>query len=105
MPRMIDELKSVSGVFGACIYSPQNGLKENNLPAIFKPEKLIAIGKQFTKLYTVGEMSFNNLTELTLDYDESVIVARIIQNNVLLFVISTICGCSDLSFSGGDSGG
>ncbi len=47
MHQLIDELKSVSGVIGACTYSPQNGLQESNLPGIFKPEKLAAIGRQF----------------------------------------------------------
>ncbi len=82
MHQLIDELKSVSGVIGACTYSPQNGLQESNLPGIFKPEKLAAIGRQFTKLYTVGQMSFSDLTELTLNYDESVVVARANRSSV-----------------------
>lgn len=87
MLQLIDELKNISGVVGACTYSPQHGLQESNLPGIFRPEKLAAIGKQFTKLYTVGQMSFSDLTELMLNYDESVVVARTMQNNDLVFVI------------------
>lgn len=87
MLQLIDELKNISGVVGACTYSPQHGLKESNLPGIFRPEKLAAIGKQFTKLFTAGQMSFSDLTELMLNYDESVVVARTMQNNDLIFVI------------------
>ena len=87
MLQLINELKDIPGVIGACTYSPQNGLQESNLPGIFKPEKLAAIGRQFTKLYTVGQMNFSDLTELTLNYDESVVVARTMQNNNLVFVI------------------
>lgn len=51
MNQILDELKSIPGVVGACVYSPRAGLKISNLPGIFKPERLAAVGKHLSKLY------------------------------------------------------
>ena len=40
MIHLIDELKVIPGVMGACIVNLQDGLKVTNLPTIFKPERL-----------------------------------------------------------------
>lgn len=87
MIHLIDELKVIPGVIGACIYSSQGGLQVTNLPAIFKPERLAVIGKQLTKLYSAGNMSFDDLANLVLHYDESVIVARELEKSTLVFVV------------------
>lgn len=87
MLQLINELKDIPGVIGACTYSLQFGLQENNLPKIFKPEKLTAIGKQLNKLYTAGQMNFDDLSDLILNYDETIIAARKLPNNHLFFAI------------------
>jgi len=87
MKQMIDELKSIPGVVGACIYSARTGLKVNNLPGIFKPDRLTAVGKNLAKLCSAGRMSFDDLTDVSLHYDESVVVARELQKNLLVFVV------------------
>ena len=87
MKQMIDELKSIPGVVGACIYSARTGLKVNNLPGIFKPERLAAVGKNLAKLCSAGRMSFDDLTDVSLHYEESVVVARELQKNLLVFVV------------------
>ena len=87
MKQMIDELKSVPGVIGACVYSSRAGLQISNLPTIFKPDRLTAIGKHLAKLYSAGRMSFDDLTDVCLYYDESAVVARELQKNLLIFVI------------------
>ncbi|MCW8859866.1 MAG: hypothetical protein OQK50_07600 [Deltaproteobacteria bacterium] len=87
MMHLIDELKVIPGVIGACIFSSQEGLKATNLPVIFKPERLNVVGKHLTKLYAAGRMSFDDLTDITLNYDESVVVARELERNTLIFAI------------------
>jgi hypothetical protein len=74
-------------VVGACIYSSRAGLKVSNLPGIFKPDRLAAVGKHLAKLYSAGRMSFDDLTDVSLHYDESVVVARELQKNLLVFVV------------------
>ncbi len=87
MIHLIDELKIIPGVIGASIVSSQDGLKVTNLPTIFKPERLTTIGKHLFKLSSVGRMSFDDLTDISLHYDESVMLARELEKGMLLFVI------------------
>ena len=87
MPQSIDKLKTIPGVFGACLYSPEFGLQENNLPEIFEPEKLSMIGSHLTKLHTTARISFTDLNDLTLDYDELVVVVRELNKEQLIFII------------------
>jgi len=87
MKQMIDELKTIPGVVGACVYSSREGLKFSNLPGIFRPERLAAVGKHLAKLYSAGRMSFDDLTDVCLHYEESVVVARELQKNLLVFVV------------------
>ena len=58
-----------------------------NLPVIFKPERLNLVGKHLLKLYAAGRMSFDDLTDIVLNYDESVVVARELEKNMLIFAI------------------
>ncbi len=87
MMNLIDELKVIPGVTGACIFNSQEGLKVTNLPAIFKPDRLNIVGRHLAKLYSAGRMSFDDLTDITLHYDESVIIARELEKNTLVFAI------------------
>ena len=87
MLQLIDELETVPGVIGACLYSAHSDQQENNLPGIFKPDRLIIIGRQLQELLAVGRLSFNDLTDLTLNYEDSVVLARQIRQELLLFVV------------------
>ncbi|MCD6188000.1 MAG: hypothetical protein J7K09_07515 [Desulfuromusa sp.] len=87
MLHLIDELKVIPGVMGACIVNSQTGLQVTNLPAVFKPERLTLVGKHLLRLYSVGRMNFADLTDITLNYDESVVVARELEKNTLVFAI------------------
>ena len=87
MLHLIDELKVIPGVMGACIVNSQTGVQVTNLPSIFRVERLALVGKHLLKLYAVGRMSFNDLTDITLNYDESVVVARELEKNTLIFAI------------------
>ncbi|MCK4503845.1 MAG: hypothetical protein KAU22_12490 [Desulfuromonadales bacterium] len=87
MINLIDELKAIPGVVGASIVAADEGLKATNLPAFFKPERLLVVGNHLLKLYAAGQMSFSDLTDITLNFDESVVVARALDKSIILFVI------------------
>jgi len=87
MKQMVEELNSVPGVVGACIFSTRDGIRFSNLPALFKEERLIGAGKQLGKLYAAGRMSFQDLADVSLHYDESVVVVRELQKHLLIIVI------------------
>lgn len=87
MKQAIDELKAIPGVVGACLFGSKEGLLQSNLPGIFKQEKLSEVGKQLTKLLAAGRMSFDDLNDLSLHYDESVVIARELRRGLTVFAI------------------
>ena len=87
MKKIIDDLKDLSGVLGACLYHGQKGILESNLPAMFTAEKLQDIGNLLMKIQTVGKMNFHDLTDLTLQYDESEILVRGVDDNLIVFTL------------------
>lgn len=87
MKQAIDELKEIPGVVGACLFGSQEGLLQSNLPGIFKSEKLSEVGKQLSKLLTAGRMSFSDINDLALHYDESVVIARELRKGLTVFAI------------------
>ena len=86
MINLIDELKVIPGIVGACIVSTE-GLQATNLPAMFKPERLSLVGNHLLALSASGRNSFSDLTDMTLNYDESVVVARELVEGTILFAI------------------
>lgn len=87
MKGILDDLKDLSGVIGAGVYHSQNGMLATNLPAIFTEQKLTEIGKLLTKLLSAGRMSFPDLTDLSLQYDESAILARELNETSIIFLL------------------
>lgn len=87
MKQAIDELKAIPGVVGACMFGSQAGLLQCNLPGIFKIEKLSEVGKQLSKLLAAGRLSFSDINDLALHYDESVVIAREMRKGLIVFTI------------------
>ncbi len=100
MQQLIDELKAIPGVIGVGLYSVRDGLRVTNLPGVFKPERLETLGQQLAKLYGAGLMKFPDLTDVTLNYDESVVAVRALDANLFLFVLyEPSCGATLLNMS------
>jgi len=87
MAGFLDELQSVPGVFGACLFHSREGVLQTNLPAIYTTEKLNEIGKTLTRLHAAGQMNFADLTDLSIRYDESTLLVRRLDEDGILFAI------------------
>lgn len=87
MIHLIDELKMIPGVLGACLFHSDEGVKVANLPSVFKKERLQMIGSHLNKMYTAGTTTFDVIGGLCLHFDESIIVARSIAADTLCFVV------------------
>lgn len=87
MKEIIEDLKDLSGVLGACLYHSQKGVLETNLPSIFTVEKLSDLGRLLKKIHSAGRMNFHDLTDLSLHYDESVILVREIKEDLIIFLL------------------
>jgi hypothetical protein len=87
MKQAIDELKAIPGVVGACLFGSPDGLLQCNLPGMFKPEKLTVVGQQLAKLLAAGRMSLEDVQDLSLHYDESVVISRELRKGLIVFAI------------------
>jgi len=87
MKEIMKDLKDLSGVLGACLYQGQKGVLDTNLPSIFTVEKLSDLGRLLHKIHTAGRMNFHDLTDLSLHYDESVILVREIKEDLIIFLL------------------
>jgi len=87
MKEIIGDLRDLSGVLGACLYHNQKGVLETNLPSIFSAEKLTNLGRLLMKMHSAGRMNFHDLTDLSLHYDESMILVREIDKNLIIFLL------------------
>ncbi len=87
MNQVIDELKEIQGVIGSVLYSAKQGVIATNLPSLFKVERLAEMGKVLVKIFSTGRMHFSDTNEVSLHYDESVVVVREVGNKLYLFVI------------------
>lgn len=76
MQRLIDDMKAIPGVIGACTYRSKEGIGNNNLPLMFKADRLQETAKHLAKIHAAGRLNFPDLTEVMLNYEEAIIVFR-----------------------------
>ena len=81
MQQLIDDMKAIPGVIGACTYRSQEGIINNNLPSLFSDERLHNSAKHLAKIHAAGRLNFPDLTEVMVNYEESVVVFRQINLN------------------------
>lgn len=87
MDQILNELKSVPGVIGAFVFHTQTGVKSKALPEIFRETKLVKMGKSLVKIYAAGCMGVSELSELSLFYEESIVIVRRISTREFLIVL------------------
>lgn len=87
MKNLVTEIKAIPGVIGACCYHSQKGLVANSLPGLFKPDKLLQIGKHIARLLAAGRLNFPDLTDIVLQYEETTLVGKSLDQNLVLAVL------------------
>ena len=87
MTYLINELKVIPGVLGACLFHSDEGVKVANLPSVFKKDRLELIGSHLNKMYAAGMTTFDAIDGLCLHFDESIIVARPLAPDTLCFIV------------------
>lgn len=93
MESILSELASVQGLTGAFIYQSPGTILQNILPPIFKPARLLNMGKALVKIHGAGALNFPELTEVVLNFDESTVITRSIADKTWLIIL----GESDLN--------
>lgn len=87
MVHLLNELKAIPGVLGACLVNSVTGITTSNLPAVFKKDRLELIGKHLEKMQVAGAATFEGFSGVCLHFDESVVVAKKVVPESMLFVI------------------
>ncbi len=87
MNQVIDELKSIPGVIGGFVYDSQKGILANNLPSVFKVPKLEKLGKNLEKIYQNAGKNFSDIMEISLYYEESVLIVRKTVTDVYIVIM------------------
>lgn len=87
MQQMIDDLKSIPGVIGAFGYRTKQGILCNNLPSLFKQERLAEVAKNLAKIAAAGRLGFPDMAEVLINFEESVILCRPLGTGDLLITV------------------
>jgi len=86
MNNLLEELKVMPGVVGGYFIHPQKGLLTSNLPAMFKPQKLLEISKELIKIHSAGRMNFADISEVFVNYEEMVLIVKQVAPQLYLMV-------------------
>ena len=76
MQQLIEDLKSIPGVMGAYVYHPNEGIRSNNLPPLFKTERIMETARNLAKITAAGRHNFQDLSDIFLSFEESSILCR-----------------------------
>jgi len=87
MQQIIEDLKSIPGVIGAAIYRSRQGIIHNNLPSLFKADRLTETARLLVKISSAGRLNFPDLAEVLLNFEESILVCRQFSSQDFVFAV------------------
>ncbi len=87
MESILNELASVQGLTGAFIYQSPGTILQNILPPVFKPARLLSMGKALVKIHGAGALNFPDLSDVILNFDESTVITRSIAEKTWLIIL------------------
>jgi len=76
MKDILSDILTIPGVIGGFFYHKDRGLLAVNLPAVFKPDRLEKMARMMLKIFSSGRMNLSGVAEVSICYDESILVAR-----------------------------
>lgn len=87
MQQMLDDLKSIPGVLGAFGYRAREGILCNNLPRLFKAERLAEAARSLSRITAAGRRGLPELSEVLIRFDESLLLCRPLEAGLYLIVV------------------
>ena len=87
MNQMIDDLKEIPGVIGAYTWHSDDGLQENNLPALFKAERLNTIAQILSRIDSAGRQNFADLGDTLVCFEEASVLCRQLRPDIFLIMV------------------
>jgi len=87
MNKILDEIKSIPSIIGGFIFNSQKGITASNLPMIFKKDRLQKIAEMLIKMYSSSKSNFSDILEISIYYDESILIIRDIDDSTYLIIL------------------
>lgn len=87
MNQVLSDIKSVGGVVGCFLYDAKAGVAASDVPAVFKPAKLAEVGRSLAKTLKAANLANPGATDLSLYYEEILVVAREVAKGSVLVVL------------------
>lgn len=87
MPQVLSDVRSVGGVVGCFIFDPKAGVVAADAPALFKPAKLMEVGRALAKTMKAAKMALPDGADVSFYYEEILIVSRDLGKGALLVVL------------------
>ena len=87
MKEILNDALTIPGVVGGFFYHRNRGVLAVELPAVFKPDKLEKMARMLLKIFSSGKTNLNGVAEVSICYDESILVARAVDDAAYLILL------------------
>ncbi|MFO7559269.1 MAG: hypothetical protein R6X10_10605 [Desulfobacterales bacterium] len=88
MEKVLHELNTKQDIIGAYVFHADNGVLAKNMPDDFTDPGLTAIAETIVEIYASGLKRFQDASEVSLVYEQSIITICEIKDHVYLLVLS-----------------
>ncbi len=87
MSKIFQDLKSIQGFIGGYVFRPTVGILAKEMPSVYKDNKLSEIGDVLIKTYKSGSLNFPNMIDVSICFQEAVIIIREAAGNTFIFIL------------------
>jgi hypothetical protein len=87
MKEILNDSLTIPGVIGGFFYHKDRGVLVVELPAVFKPDKLKKMAQMLLKIFSSGQTNLNGVAEVSICYDETILVARAVNDSSYLILL------------------
>lgn len=87
MSDIFQEFKFIQGYIGGYIFRPETGIVIKDMPTVYKDDKLKELGDVLIKTYKSGSLNFSDMIDVSICFQEAVIIIREASNNTFVFLL------------------
>ncbi len=88
MSTVFQDFKSINGFIGGYVFKPKIGILARDMPAVYKDKKLSDLADVLIKTYKSGSLHFPNIIDVSICFQEAVIIIREAPNSVFIFILA-----------------
>lgn len=87
MDQLLQEITMLPGVLGCFVFNAKQGILGSKMPPIFKENNLQTVGSLITRTVQIGNMAMLLLKEIEMQYNESLLIIKLLPKETLLIII------------------